>query len=197
MAAMAGLLVVRVATLQDSTGPIQVIGPAAANQPAAPRSEPPRAAEAPRSEPPRAPDAAPGDPSVAERAILEALRSRRAELDAREAALAEREMLLAAAERRLSGRIEELQALQGRLEAENRARAEQNEQGMRQLVRLYEGMRPRDAAAIFDELELAVLVPVVDRMREARAAPVLAAMRPERARLLTTELARHRSRPTD
>jgi hypothetical protein len=30
-------------------------------------------------------------------------------------------------------------------------------------------------------------------MREAKAAPVLGAMRPERARLLTTELARHRA----
>jgi flagellar motility protein MotE (MotC chaperone) len=137
------------------------------------------------------------EPSAAERALLEALRGRRLELEAREAALSEREVLLAAAERRLSQRVEEMQALQQRLEAENRARAEQNEQGMRQLVRLYEGMRPRDAATIFDDLEMAVLIPVLDRMREARAAPVLAAMRPERARVATTELARHRARPTD
>ena len=58
-------------------------------------------------------------------------------------------------------------------------------------------MRPRDAAAIFDELEMPVLVRLMDRMREAKAAPVLGAMRPERARLLTAELARHRARPTD
>ena len=37
----------------------------------------------------------------------------------------------------------------------------------------------------------------MDRMREAKAAPVLGAMKPERARLLTTELARHRSRPAE
>ena len=42
-----------------------------------------------------------------------------------------------------------------------------------------------------------MLVQVVDRMREAKAAPVLGAMRPERARLLTTELARHRARPSE
>jgi hypothetical protein len=34
-------------------------------------------------------------------------------------------------------------------------------------------------------------------MREAKAAPVLGAMKPDRARLLTAELARHRARPTD
>jgi flagellar motility protein MotE (MotC chaperone) len=52
-------------------------------------------------------------------------------------------------------------------------------------------------AALLAELEMPVLIQVVDRMREARAAPVLAAMRPERARALTTELARHRSRPLE
>jgi flagellar motility protein MotE (MotC chaperone) len=64
-------------------------------------------------------------------------------------------------------------------------------------VKLYEGMRPRDAAAIFDDLDMPVLVQLIDRMREAKAAPVLGAMRPERARLLTAELARHRARPAD
>ena len=31
---------------------------------------------------------------------------------------------------------------------------------------VYEGVRPREAAAIFDELDLAVLVPLVDRLRQ-------------------------------
>ena len=84
--------------------------------------------------------------------------------------------------------------MQQRLEAAERSRGEQEEAGLRQLVKLYEGMRPRDAAAIFDELEISVLVQVVGRMREAKAAPVLGAMRPERARQLTAELARSRAR---
>ena len=50
-----------------------------------------------------------------------------------------------------------------------------------------------DAAVIFDELEMPVLLPIADRMREAKAAPVLAAMRPDRARTLTAELARLRA----
>jgi flagellar motility protein MotE (MotC chaperone) len=74
-----------------------------------------------------------------------------------------------------------------------RERSQREETGLRGLVRLYEGMRPRDAAAIFDELEMPVLLPIVDRMREARAAPVMAAMRPERARALTAELAKLRA----
>lgn len=172
------------AAAQGSPAAASASAPAPQPAPAAPR----QAAENPA---PPAPDVA------AERAVLEALRARRVELEAREAALAQREILIAAIERRLTGRLEELSALQQRLEGEARSRDERTEQGWRQLVRLYEGMRPRDAAGIFDELEMTVLIQVVDRMREAKAAPVLAAMRPERARLVTTELARHRSRLND
>jgi flagellar motility protein MotE (MotC chaperone) len=106
-------------------------------------------------------------------------------------------MMLAAAERRLGQRIEELAALQQRLEAIDQGRGEREEAGWRQMVTLYERMRPRDAAAIFNDLEMPVLVQLLDRMREAKAAPVLGAMKPDRARLLTAELARHRSRPAE
>jgi flagellar motility protein MotE (MotC chaperone) len=132
------------------------------------------------------------EPAAAERALLERLRERRAELEARERAAEAREAVLAAAERRLAQRIEELARLQGRLEALERDRAEREDSGWRGLVRLYESMRPREAAAIFDELEMPVLVQILDRMREAKAAPVIGAMRPERARQATIELARHR-----
>ncbi|WPB82931.1 MotE family protein [Sediminicoccus rosea] len=180
-----------------------LVAPAVAQAPAAPPASPPAAPPAsPMASPtagaaPAAAAAPPAPDQAAERAVLEALRARRAEIEAREAALAQREMLIAAAERRLADRLEELTQLRQRLEAEGRQRDERTEQGWRQMVRLYEGMRPRDAAGIFDELEMPVLIQVVDRMREAKAAPVLAAMRPERARALTTELARHRSRPLE
>jgi len=183
MLAMAGLLLVRGLSLHDSLAAPGFIAPAAANAPPA---------EAP---PPAPPDAAPPGPTdAAERALLESLRDRRTALDVREAEIVQREMLLAATERRLVARVEELAALQQALEAETRAQDERVEERLRQLVRLYEAMRPRDASVIFNELDMEVLIPVLARMREARAAPVLAAMLPERARLATTELARLRAR---
>ncbi len=60
------------------------------------------------------------------------------------------------------------------------------------LVKIYENMKPADAAAIFNSLDLAVLVDVSSRMKEAKVSPVLAAMDPVRARLLTVKLAEHR-----
>ena len=62
------------------------------------------------------------------------------------------------------------------------------------LVKVYESMKPRDAAAIFNEMDLPVLLQVVDRMKDTKAAPVLAAMQPDRARLLTSQLAAQRTR---
>ena len=173
------------AFVQWQAPPILRPGPMAA------QAQPAPSAPAPASTP--VPVAPPTPEAAAERAVLEQLRARRAEIEAREQAAIQREMIVAAAERRLSQRIEELAALQARLEAMERERSQREETGLRGLVRLYEGMRPRDAAAIFDELEMPVRLPIVDRMREARAAPVVAAMRPDRARALTAELAKLRA----
>lgn len=136
---------------------------------------------------------APNPISQAERALLEQLRARRAELEAREQTIASRELVLTAAERRLGQRIEELTQLQQRIEGMERTRNEREEAGWRGLVRTYENMRPREAAAIFEELELPVLIQILDRMGERKMAPVIGAMRPEKARMLTAELARHRA----
>ncbi|TCH97174.1 hypothetical protein EJV46_17845 [Roseococcus sp. SYP-B2431] len=192
--AMLTLLGVKLQALRHGSAPsVALVSPAVASAPAPapPPAGPPPPRQVAEASAPPTPEA------LAERAVLEALRARRAEIEGREAALSQREMLAAAVERRLTGRLEELAALQQRLEAEARSRDERTEQGWRQMVRLYEGMRPRDAAGIFDDLDMPVLIQVVDRMRENKAAPVLAAMRPERARLVTTELARHRARPND
>ena len=133
----------------------------------------------------------------ARRAELDAReQARRAELDAREQALVTREVVAEATERRAKQHLEEAAALQRQAATGDRERSEREEAGWRQMVKLYEGLRPRDAAVIFDELDLAVLVPLMDRLRETKAAPILGAMRPERARALTAELARHRSRAT-
>lgn len=139
------------------------------------------------------------EPSVspAERALLEDLRTRRQALDARESNIVARETMLAAAERRLTQRVDELTAMQTRLEALDRAAREREDANWRNLVRIYENMRPRDAAKIFDELDMPVLLEVVARMKERSVAPILAGMQPERSRQVTSELAARRARPTE
>lgn len=132
--------------------------------------------------------------SDSERALLTNLRQRRQQLDAREANLAAREMTLAAVEKRLSGRVDELTALQNRLEDLERQRKSRDETNWRGMVKVYEAMKPRDAANIFNDLDMPILLPVIDRMKEAKASAILAAMLPERARQVTAELAQMRAR---
>jgi flagellar motility protein MotE (MotC chaperone) len=132
--------------------------------------------------------------SEAERALLVDLRRRRVELDAREAALTARNAMLEATEKRLAARVDELASLQTKLEALERARRDRDEANWVGMVKLYETMKPREAALIFNDLEMPILLQVVDRMKEAKAAQVLAAMQPERARLVTSQLAQLRSR---
>jgi flagellar motility protein MotE (MotC chaperone) len=137
---------------------------------------------------------APPAVSAAERQLLEDLRARRLTLETREGELASREAVLAAAERRLAQRVEELAAMQARLEALDRAAREREEANWTNLVRIYENMRPRDAARIFNELEMPVLIEVVARMKQRAVAPVLAGMEPSLAQKLTAELAARQAR---
>jgi flagellar motility protein MotE (MotC chaperone) len=130
--------------------------------------------------------------SESELHLLTDLRQRRAELDRREAEISAREATFAAIDARIDARVRELTALQRKLEALERDRNERDEANWRGLVKLYETMKPRDAALIFNDLDLPVLLQVVDRMKEAKAAVIVAGMQPERARLLTTELSQMR-----
>jgi flagellar motility protein MotE (MotC chaperone) len=159
-----------------------------APSPPAPTQPQPQVFTPPAAAPPGAAPA-----SEAERAILLDLRKRRGELDVREAALVARENVLAAAEKRLSERVTELTSLQARLESLESSRRARDEEGWRGLVKLYEAMKPREAATIFNDLDRPVLVGVLDRMKEAKAALILAAMQPERARQVTAELVRRRA----
>jgi flagellar motility protein MotE (MotC chaperone) len=76
------------------------------------------------------------------------------------------------------------------------SRNNQEEDGrLRSLVRIYESMKPKDAAQIFDKLEINVLLGVVERMKEQKVAPILASMQPDRARQVTDMLADKSQRP--
>jgi hypothetical protein len=127
--------------------------------------------------------------------IARELQRRRAEVLELEAGLALREAALRAAEADLSAQIDRLEAFQQELEAlVGEAEAEEEER-LQQLVKVYESMRAKSAAAIFDRLELPVILAVATRMREARMAAILAAMDPNRAKIVTSELARERELP--
>jgi len=128
-------------------------------------------------------------PGKAEIAVLESLSARREELEKRAQALDLREQLLAAAEKRVEDRIAELKTIEEKIKTRIADTDRQNEAQMAALVKMYETMKPKDAARIFERLDMGVLLDVAKRMEPRRMSAVLAAMDPVSAQELTVELA--------
>ncbi len=128
--------------------------------------------------------------------LLQELAERRNVLDAREQQLEEREALLKAAEQRLVEKQTELNATKGELKALLKEQDAQEKAKIKQLVAIYSNMKPLDAANIFNDLEMPVLLQVIKNMKERKVAPVIASMSREKARELTKELADQRKLPS-
>ena len=124
-----------------------------------------------------------------ERAILERLQDRRQQLDARVREMEMRESLLQATEKRLEARLAELKAIEARINAIVQQRDEDELKRFKGIVTMYENMKPKEAARIFDRLDLKILVDVSTQMKPATMSAILAQMSPEAAERLTVELA--------
>ena len=127
--------------------------------------------------------------SPAERQLLERLQERRDTLEGRNKELELREGLLKAAEQKLESRIGDLQNVEGKVFEQTREKDKQEQSQIRTLVTMYETMKPKEAARVFDRLELRVLLSVVTQMNPRKMAEVLAAMSPEAAEKLTVAMA--------
>lgn len=127
--------------------------------------------------------------------LLQELADRRKELDRRQRELDRRADLLKAAEARIDDKIAELKALRESIEQLVARYDKENEQRVKRLVNIYESMKPDDAARIFEDLDMPVLLRVLGRMSERKSAPILAEMNAERAQAVTLELAEQRELP--
>ena len=125
--------------------------------------------------------------------LLKELSKRREELDKNQEDLTVREQVLKATENKIDQKMTELKSLQIQVEAVMKQYDNKEHSKILSLVKIYENMKPRDAAKIFDELEMPVLLQVVSNMKEIKVAPVIASMNPARARDLSIELARSKT----
>jgi flagellar motility protein MotE (MotC chaperone) len=128
--------------------------------------------------------------SPSERAILERLQSRRQELDARAREIDIRESLLKAAEQRIETKTEEMKAIESRVTAATEQKSETDAARLKGLVTMYEGMKPKDAARVFDRLEMSVLFEIASQIAPRKMSDILGLMSPEAAERLTVEMAR-------
>jgi flagellar motility protein MotE (MotC chaperone) len=127
--------------------------------------------------------------SPAELQVLQSLSDRRGQLDQRESGLDVQVQLIAAAEAKLDARIAQMNGLktdiQGLLgQADQQAQAEAD-----RLVRVYEDMPEKKAAASMAVLDDSVRLPIAAKMKERKLAAILAQMTPQDAKALTEKLA--------
>ena len=127
--------------------------------------------------------------SPAELRILQSLKGRRTELDARDADLGSMLPLLATAEQKLDARVAALEAVKAEVRVLLGQVSDQEKAENDRLVAVYSAMRPREAARVFATLDDDVRLPVAAAMRPRSLAAIMAQMEPAAARALTEKRA--------
>ncbi|TYL85995.1 flagellar protein FlbB [Bradyrhizobium rifense] len=128
--------------------------------------------------------------SASERAILERLQARRQEIESRQREIDIRESLLKSAEKRIESKVEEMKAVESRITAIQAEQKAAEAQRLKGLVTMYEGMKPKDAARVFDRLEMGVLIEIASAIAPRKMSDILGLMSSEAAERLTVEMAR-------
>ncbi|MDB2414746.1 hypothetical protein N9W34_03145 [Rickettsiales bacterium] len=124
--------------------------------------------------------------------IIENLSKRRQELQDWSDSISMKENILNATEKKVNRKLSELKKLQKEV-GELLSEYESNEnKKVKRLVKIYENMKAKDAARIFSEMEMSILLEVVGNMKEVKAAGILAKMDPRRAKEITSRLAQQR-----
>jgi flagellar motility protein MotE (MotC chaperone) len=128
--------------------------------------------------------------------LLQELSKRRKELDAREDTIIQREGLLNAAETRIEKKIAELKGVKDDIELLIKKYDEQEEEQLDDLVAIYEKMKPKDASRIFNDLDIEILLQIFDKMKASKTALILAKMKADRAKEITSRIAARREMPS-
>lgn len=137
------------------------------------------------------------DSLLTEQVLLERLGDRRSELDTYAQELAMRASLVEAAEKRIAERQQTLEAIEGQISSLVEQRKAMEEGQFASIVAMYETMKPKDAANIFNVLDIEVLLKVAKLMSPRKMAPILAEMDTNRAQELTVRMASASVDPLD
>jgi flagellar motility protein MotE (MotC chaperone) len=121
--------------------------------------------------------------------LLRALRERREQLDARAAELGARMRMLEVIEQRVAEQVRALEAQRSALEASLGQVEQADEAELARLVAIYESMKPKEAARIFEAMPATVAAGFIRRMREAKSAVIMANLGASHAYAITLALA--------
>lgn len=134
--------------------------------------------------------------SPAEIAVLQELSARRTQLDQRAGELDQQSVVLQAVEKRIDEKIAKLEALQKNIQSTVDQQNAADDARTQSLVKIYQTMKPADAAQILSQLDMPIVLQMLSHMKEAKTAPILAAMDPTKAEAITTAMAKRRNPPS-
>lgn len=118
------------------------------------------------------------------------LAKRDQELSAREQALKKECLFLRAAETSLDEKLKQFNMLKTDLEKLLKRLDANESKQTADLVKMYEAMKPKQAAAIINKIDLALAIQIIKRMNKKKAAFILAALDSKRAKDVTQGLAK-------
>lgn len=120
--------------------------------------------------------------------ILSEVRAREVEIARRELELGEREAAAKELESMVAERAAELEKVRAEVEARILAWTTQGQDRIEQLSGVYSVMPPSEAAGLLAKLDLDLSVSIIQKMKKKVSASVLAAMKPERALLVSRRI---------
>ncbi|GHF36069.1 MotE family protein [Seohaeicola zhoushanensis] len=142
---------------------------------------------------------APAPPMLCEtpEEMLQAMSEERALLDAQKARLIEQQSEVELAQEKLGIEQKRLADLKTELEGLLATVAKAQTDDLDRLVALYSSMKPKEAAAILDDMDIETSVMVLATMPERDAAPILAALNRVRARAISRIILERSKLPGD
>jgi flagellar motility protein MotE (MotC chaperone) len=124
--------------------------------------------------------------------LLQNLAKRKDALDKSQKEIDIKAQLLNATELKVEKKISELKDLKSKLDNLLAQYNEKENMKIQSLVKIYENMKPKDAAKILEALDMPILLQVINSMKESKVAPILSNINPIRAKEISTEFANQR-----
>ncbi|RMF93403.1 MAG: hypothetical protein D6736_01840 [Nitrospinota bacterium] len=120
--------------------------------------------------------------------LLKSLQERKAALDRREKELEEKENALRLLQQQLEERLATLSLLRKEMEELLQEKKAFEEKRFEHLVKVYEGMKPEEAASLIEQLQEETAVRLLYRMREKKVSQILEMVKPEVAARISERL---------
>ena len=120
--------------------------------------------------------------------ILQELAERRENLDARAKEIDKRAIQLKVTEKEIDKKIQQLKEYEQRLAKLIDQYSEKEKENINSLVKLYTSMKPKDAARIFNTLDLDITIAILKGMKPSNTSAIRSQMTPEKAQEITAAL---------